>query len=85
MKLKSIIVEDEETSREILKNYLVKYCPNVELIGEASNIEEGLELIKSNELDLVFLDVEMPFGNAFDLLDRVGSDRTLTHMLRIIS
>ncbi len=72
MKLTSIIVEDEETSREILKNYLKKYCPNVSVLGEASNIEEALVLIRNNDLDLVFLDVEMPYGNAFDLLDKVG-------------
>ncbi|MDD7884445.1 LytTR family DNA-binding domain-containing protein [Flavivirga sp. 57AJ16] len=72
MKLNSIIVEDEETSREILKNYLKKYCPNVLVLGEAANVEEALVLIRNNDLDLVFLDVEMPYGNAFDLLDRVG-------------
>lgn len=72
MKLTSIIVEDEETSREILKNYLKKYCPNVVVLGEASNVEEALVLIRNNDLDLVFLDVEMPYGNAFDLLDKVG-------------
>lgn len=72
MKLKSILVEDEETSREILKNYLNKYCPNVDIVGEASNINNALELIRTQELDLVFLDVEMPYGNAFDLLDKVG-------------
>lgn len=72
MKLKSIIVEDEETSREILKNYLKKYCPNVEVLGEAANVDEALVLIRNNDLDLVFLDVEMPYGNAFDLLDKVG-------------
>lgn len=72
MKLRSIIVEDEETSRKILKNYLNKYCPNVDILGEASNVEEALVLIRNTELDLVFLDVEMPYGNAFDLLDKVG-------------
>ena len=72
MELRAIIVEDEETSREILKNYLMKYCPAVKLLGEAANVEEALVLIRNNELDLVFLDVEMPYGNAFDLLDKVG-------------
>ncbi len=72
MKLTSIIVEDEETSRDILKNYLKKYCPNVTVLGEAANIDEALVLIRNNDLDLVFLDVEMPYGNAFDLLDKVG-------------
>ncbi|NMH87587.1 LytR/AlgR family response regulator transcription factor [Flavivirga algicola] len=72
MKLNAIIVEDEETSREILKNYLKKYCPNVSVLGEAANVDEALILIRNNDLDVVFLDVEMPYGNAFDLLDKVG-------------
>ncbi len=72
MKLNAIVVEDEETSRDILKNYLKKYCPNVMILGEAANVDEALVLIRNNDLDLVFLDVEMPYGNAFDLLDRVG-------------
>jgi len=73
MKLNAIIVEDEKTSRDILKNYLSKYCPNVNLIGEAENIDEALKLIENNNLDLVFLDVEMPYGNAFDLLEKVDN------------
>lgn len=72
MQLQTIIVEDEEISREILKKYLGKYCPNVHIVGEASNIDDALILIRNHELDLVFLDVEMPFGNAFDLLEKVG-------------
>ena len=71
MKLKAIIVEDEQISREILRNYLGKYCLNVTLLGEASNIDEAYDLIQKHDLDLVFLDVEMPFGNAFDLLEKV--------------
>ena len=42
------------------------------MVGEASNIKEALILIRNNQLDLVFLDVEMPRGNAFDLLEQVG-------------
>ncbi|MGP1991135.1 LytR/AlgR family response regulator transcription factor [Zobellia laminariae] len=75
MKLNAIIVEDEANSREILRNYLGKYCADVNLVGEAASIQEGLELIQKHDLDLVFLDVEMPFGNAFDLLDQLP-DRT---------
>lgn len=69
--MNAIIVEDEANSREILTNYLAKYCPSVNLLGEAPSIKEGLDLIKKHKPDLVFLDVEMPFGNAFDLLDQV--------------
>ncbi|WP_375323570.1 LytR/AlgR family response regulator transcription factor [Flagellimonas sp. GZD32] len=71
MELKAIIVEDEANSREILRNYLAKYCNGVKLLGEAADIEQGLEQIKKHNPDLVFLDVEMPFGNAFDLLDKI--------------
>ena len=66
MKLKAILVEDEETSRDILRNYLTKYCPNISILGEAANVDEALILIRNNDLDVVFLDVEMPYGNAFD-------------------
>jgi len=75
MKLNAIIIEDETNSREILSNYLAKYCPHVNLEGEAATIKEGLELIHQKKPDLVFLDVEMPFGNAFDLLDQVPDRR----------
>ncbi|MGD1944835.1 MAG: LytR/AlgR family response regulator transcription factor [Croceivirga sp.] len=71
MKLNAILVEDEANSREILRNYLEKYCPDVNLRGEAVTIKEGLAVIQKVEPDLVFLDVEMPFGNAFDLLEQV--------------
>ncbi|NVN17849.1 response regulator [Muricauda sp. HICW] len=75
MELKAVIVEDEANSREILRNYLAKYCDKVTLLGEGATIEEGLQQIKRHSPDLVFLDVEMPFGNAFDLLDQIP-DRT---------
>ena len=75
MKLNALIVEDEANSREILRNYLAKYCDNVTVLGEAASVQEALQLIGKNKLDLVFLDVEMPYGNAFDLLDQLP-DRT---------
>ena len=68
--LTAILVEDEEASRVTLRNYLAKYCPHVDLLGEASNIKEGYGLILKKKPQLVFLDVEMPFGNAFDLLEK---------------
>ena len=72
MKLKAIIVDDEEESRMILRNYLDRYCPNVSVLSDASNIDDALVFIRGHELDIVFLDVEMPYGNAFDLLEKLG-------------
>src|SRR6476660_5238216 len=68
-KIKSVIVEDESAAREVLRNYLQKYCPQVEVIGEAQNIKEAVPLLHEVTPQLVFLDVEMPFGNAFDVLE----------------
>ena len=68
-RIKSVIVEDEQAAREALKSYLAKYCPQVEVIGEAHNCKEAIPLLHELEPQLVFLDVEMPFGNAFDVLD----------------
>jgi two-component system LytT family response regulator len=70
-KLKAIIIEDEKVSREILTNYISTYCKDVELVGEAVNIEEGEKLIIKENPDIVFLDIEMPYGNGFDLLERI--------------
>ncbi|MDL2215098.1 LytTR family DNA-binding domain-containing protein [Dysgonomonas sp. OttesenSCG-928-M03] len=68
-KIKSVIVEDESAAREVLKNYLSKYCPQVEVIGEAHNGRDAIPLLRELQPQLVFLDVEMPYGNAFDVLD----------------
>jgi len=70
-KLKAVIVEDELASRETLTAYIEKYCPDVELLGDADSVKSGLEIIKLHKPDVVFLDIEMPYGNAFDLLEQV--------------
>lgn len=68
-KIRSVIVEDEIGAREALRTYLTKYCPQVEIVGEAQNSREAVALLHELEPQLVFLDVEMPFGNAFDVLE----------------
>lgn len=70
MNLTAIIVDDEINSRVILRNYLDKYCPSVTILAEAANVQETLEQLQSHNPDLLFLDVEMPYGNAFDLLEQ---------------
>ena len=67
--LKTVIVEDELSSQETLQNYLEAYCSGIEVVGLAANIEEGKKVIEATKPDLVFLDVEMPFGTGFDLLE----------------
>ena len=69
MKIKTVIVDDELIARDVLQGYLKKYCPIIEVVGQAQHIKEAVPMIKSLQPQLVFLDVEMPFGNAFDVLE----------------
>lgn len=69
--IKAVIVEDEPGNVKILKKMLETYCPQVNICGEAGNIESAFNLIKKDGPELVFLDIEMPGGNAFTLLDRL--------------
>ena len=70
--MKAVIVDDEKDSREILSNYLKKYCPDVNVCAFGESVSTGLEAIKKHNPDIVFLDIEMPYGNGFDLLDKAG-------------
>ena len=70
-KLKAIIIDDEKGNIITLNEMLLNYCPEVNVAGSATNIQEGEKLIHSEEPHLVFLDIEMPFGNGFELLNRL--------------
>jgi two-component system LytT family response regulator len=71
MKLKSIIVDDEKHGRENLAGILREYCPEVEVLGEAASVEAALSLIREQPPHLVFLDIEMPRANGFQLLEHL--------------
>ena len=75
MKIKAILVDDELIARDVLSNYIAKYCPAIELIGQAENIKEAVPLIKELQPEVLFLDVEMPYGNAFDILEACNGQR----------
>jgi len=85
MKIRSIIVDDELIARNVLENYLKKYCPIVEVVGQAQHIKEAVPLIQAEQPQLVFLDVEMPFGNAFDILEACGDQQFETIFITAFS
>jgi two-component system LytT family response regulator len=70
--MKAVIIDDEQDSRQILANYLTKYCPEVTVCGFGESVSTGLDAIQKHNPDIVFLDIEMPYGNGFDLLDKAG-------------
>lgn len=70
MTCKTIIVDDERLARAELKKLLQDF-PEIEVIAEASNVNEGIEKIDTLNPDLVFLDIQMPGKTGFDLLQEV--------------
>ena len=66
-----VIVDDEQQNISSLKKLLAKYCPEVRLTGEANSPGAALELIRKQQPQLVFLDVEMPDMDAFELLSEL--------------
>ncbi|WP_206610069.1 LytR/AlgR family response regulator transcription factor [Maribellus luteus] len=70
-KIRSIIIDDELNNCENLKNILERYCPEVEVAGIAHNAAEGLGLISRVNPQLIFLDIQMPGGSGFDMLESI--------------
>jgi two-component system, LytTR family, response regulator len=66
--IRTIVIDDEEPSREAMKNYIAEFCPDVEVVSTAFSVKSGYKAITKYRPDLVFLDIEMPDGKGFDLL-----------------
>lgn len=71
-KLKAIIIDDEASSRNSLRQKLTVHCPEVEIIAECENGETGIDTLEITETDIVFLDVEMPRMNGFTMLQQLS-------------
>jgi two-component system LytT family response regulator len=68
----AVLVDDEGGAREFLRSRLQDVAPEIHAPGEAANIDEAARLITEKKPQLVFLDVEMPGGDGFELLKRLG-------------
>ncbi len=68
----AILIDDEEPGRRNLYALLEKYCPEIEVIAEASNAAEAKEKILSLGPNVLFLDINMPELNGFDLLESLN-------------
>lgn len=68
------MVDDESNNRQNLRNMLHKFCTEINVMGLAKNIKEAENLINTTSPEVVFLDIEMPGGNGFDLLAKVKVD-----------
>jgi two-component system LytT family response regulator len=68
-KLRAAVIDDEKPSREVISNYLRDFCEDIEVVATASSVKSGYRAITRNKPDLVFLDIEMPDGKGFDLIN----------------
>ncbi|PHN07210.1 LytR/AlgR family response regulator transcription factor [Flavilitoribacter nigricans] len=69
--LKTIILEDEANNLAYLQDLLAEYCPNVEVVGTATSVADGLRCAVGRSFDLALLDVELKDGSAFDWLTQL--------------
>ena len=70
--MKVLIIDDEPDNVRLLALQLARHCPQVELVGQFTDSTDGLRAIQALRPGLVFLDIEMPVMNGFQLLERVG-------------
>lgn len=66
--IKAIIIDDEERARNTLSSLLLDYCPEIQVEATCSNVPDGVIAINKHKPDVVFLDIEMPDYNGFELL-----------------
>lgn len=71
--IRALVVDDDAGNREYLKGLLAEFAQDVQVVQEASNILDAHKALKDQQVDLVFLDVEMPGGSGFDLLRELGT------------
>ena len=70
--IRCILVDDESNSLEMMEWLLKTYCPQVKIEAMCQGAAEGIEAIEQFRPDLVFLDIEMPHMNGFDMLEKIG-------------
>lgn len=70
-KIPTILVDDEVNSNVIMQHLLEKNAPQVEVVATAQNVKSAIEAIDKHKPDLVFMDISMPDGDGFEVLDKV--------------
>jgi two-component system LytT family response regulator len=71
--IRTLIIDDEKNNRQMIADLLSAHFPNVLIVGEADGVKSGLEAIRHHSPELVLLDIRMEDGDAFDLLNQIGT------------
>lgn len=67
-KIRAILVDDEESARDVLQNLLLRFCPEVQLIAKCGDVKEAVNVIKKEQPHLVFLDIQMPNYAGYEIV-----------------
>lgn len=70
--MRAVIIDDEEKGRKLLRNLLDTYCTDIEVVGMADSVAAGVEAVRAEQPDMIFLDIVMPNENGFELLDKIA-------------
>jgi len=70
--IRSIVIDDEQHCVKALLSDLQQHCPSIEVVEACSSAKDGMLAIRKQNPDLVFLDVEMPWMNGFEMLELLG-------------
>ena len=68
---RAVIIEDQPAAEQQLRAYLQSHCPEIDVLAAADTVVGGAKLVRRLQPDLLFLDIELPDGTGFDLLDIV--------------
>ena len=71
--VKALIIDDELNSIDALSILLADFCPQVQVLEQCNSVKKGLDAIRRERPDLVFLDIQMPVMNGFELLEQVSN------------
>ncbi len=67
----TVIIENEQKTSNLLRFYLKEYCPEIEISGVSKTFDDGIQIIKMQKPDIVFLDLDMNDGHGFSILDEL--------------
>lgn len=76
MIIKTLLIDDEDSAREVLRNMLSQPALQVQILAEVESVAEAVAAIQKEKPDLIFLDIEMPYQSGFELFNKINLQNT---------
>lgn len=81
----ALLIDDDDNLRSGMKSLLLRYAPEIQIIGEANSVKTGVEAIENLQPQVVFLDIQMTDGTGFDILEQIAqrNGKSTSHIVFI--